>query len=423
VSDSVTPATTTTSAARPGSTAVGVDDGGSPAARNASHGERILLDGVTKKYPGQGRAAVDDVTLEIPAGEIVMLVGPSGCGKTTTMKMINRLIEPTSGRILIGDEDVTHKNADELRRRIGYVIQGAGLFPHYTVGDNIGLVPNLLKWDKSRTRTRVDELLEMVGLDPEQFRGRYPRQLSGGQQQRVGVARALAADPPVLLMDEPFGAVDPITRQRLQDELLRLQEELRKTIVFVTHDFDEAVKLGDRIAILQEGSEVVQYDTPEQILAAPANEFVEGFVGSGAALKQLTLTRVRDVDLHEAAAVQIGGDARAAMAKARELGRHWVIVLDEEERPQRWVPVDDLEKPGFLGSVTRNLDLEVVNTASTLQDALDVMLTSSHGVVVVTGRRNRYEGVIRVETIMTAMQSMQSAAHRAETVTSTGSRS
>jgi osmoprotectant transport system ATP-binding protein len=423
VSDSVTPATTTTSAARPGSTAVGVDDGGSPAARNASHGERILLDGVTKKYPGQGRAAVDDVTLEIPAGEIVMLVGPSGCGKTTTMKMINRLIEPTSGRILIGDEDVTHKNADELRRRIGYVIQGAGLFPHYTVGDNIGLVPNLLKWDKSRTRTRVDELLEMVGLDPEQFRGRYPRQLSGGQQQRVGVARALAADPPVLLMDEPFGAVDPITRQRLQDELLRLQEELRKTIVFVTHDFDEAVKLGDRIAILQEGSEVVQYDTPEQILAAPANEFVEGFVGSGAALKQLTLTRVRDVDLHEAAAVKMGGDARAAMAKARELGRHWVIVLDEEERPQRWVPVDDLEKPGFLGSVTRNLDLEVVNTASTLQDALDVMLTSSHGVVVVTGRRNRYEGVIRVETIMTAMQSMQSAAHRAETVTSTGSRS
>jgi osmoprotectant transport system ATP-binding protein len=423
VSDSVTPATTTTSPARPGSTAVGVDDGGSPAARNASHGERILLDGVTKKYPGQGRAAVDDVTLEIPAGEIVMLVGPSGCGKTTTMKMINRLIEPTSGRILIGDEDVTHKNADELRRRIGYVIQGAGLFPHYTVGDNIGLVPNLLKWDKSRTRTRVDELLEMVGLDPEQFRGRYPRQLSGGQQQRVGVARALAADPPVLLMDEPFGAVDPITRQRLQDELLRLQEELRKTIVFVTHDFDEAVKLGDRIAILQEGSEVVQYDTPEQILAAPANEFVEGFVGSGAALKQLTLTRVRDVDLHEAAAVKMGGDARAAMAKARELGRHWVIVLDEEERPQRWVPVDDLEKPGFLGSVTRNLELEVVNTASTLQDALDVMLTSSHGVGVVTGRRNRYEGVIRVETIMTAMQSMQSAAHRAETVTSTGSRS
>jgi osmoprotectant transport system ATP-binding protein len=394
--------------------------GVSNAAHNASHGERILLDGVTKRYAGQGKAAVDNVTLEIPAGEIVMLVGPSGCGKTTTMKMINRLIEPTEGRILIGEEDVTHKNADELRRRIGYVIQGAGLFPHYTVGDNIALVPKLLKWDKARTRSRVDELLDMVGLDPGEFRDRYPRQLSGGQQQRIGVARALAADPPVLLMDEPFGAVDPITRQRLQDELLRLQEELRKTIVFVTHDFDEAVKLGDRIAILQVGSEIVQYDTPERILANPANDFVEGFVGSGAALKQLTLTRVRDVDLHEAAVATIGGDPRPAIAKARELGRHWVMVLDDQDRPQRWVAVDDLERSGFLGSVTRNHDLEVVNTASTLQDALDEMLTSSHGVVVVTGRRNRYEGVIRVETIMDAMQSMQSAAHRAETVTRTG---
>src|SRR3954447_22975168 len=216
----------------------------------ATGGRRILLDGVTKRYSGQDAAAVDNVTLEIPAGEIVMLVGPSGCGKTTTMKMINRLIEPTSGRIFIGDEDVTDQNPDELRRHIGYVIQGAGLFPHYSVGENIALVPRLLKWDKARIRSRVDELLDLVGLEPDQFRERYPRQLSGGQQQRVGVARALAADPPVLLMDEPFGAVDPITRQRLQDELLRLQDELKKTIVFVTHDFDEAVKLGDRIAIL-----------------------------------------------------------------------------------------------------------------------------------------------------------------------------
>jgi osmoprotectant transport system ATP-binding protein len=379
--------------------------------RDASHGERILLEGVTKRYPGQERAAVDDVTLEIPAGEIVMLVGPSGCGKTTTMKMINRLIEPTSGRILIGDEDVTHQNPDQLRRRIGYVIQGAGLFPHYTVGDNIALVPRLLGWDKARIRARVDELLDLVGLEPEQYRDRHPRQLSGGQQQRVGVARALAADPPVLLMDEPFGAVDPITRQRLQDELLRLQDELRKTIVFVTHDFDEAVKLGDRIAILQVGSEVVQYDTPERILAAPADDFVKGFIGHGAALKQLTLTRVRDVDLHEAAVARIGGDEAAAVRAARELGREWVIVLDDQDRPQRWVDVRDLEtKPGFLRDVSRNLDLEVVNTASTLQDALDEMLTSSHGVVVVTGRRNAYQGVVRVETIMTAIQSLQDAA-------------
>ena len=260
-------------------------------------GSRILLDGVTKRYSAKEAAAVDNITLEIAAGEIVMLVGPSGCGKTTTMKMINRLIEPTSGRILIGDDDVTRGNPDELRRHIGYVIQGAGLFPHLTVGNNIAIVPRLLKWDKKRTTERVDELLDLVNLDPAQYRNRYPRELSGGQQQRVGVARALAADPPVLLMDEPFGAVDPITRQRLQDELLRLQEELRKTIVFVTHDFDEAVKLGDRIAILQQGSKIVQYDTPEEILAHPADDFVSGFVGADAALKQLTLARVRDVEL------------------------------------------------------------------------------------------------------------------------------
>jgi osmoprotectant transport system ATP-binding protein len=382
----------------------------------SGHGQRILLENVTKRYAGQSAAAVDDVTLEIPAGEIVMLVGPSGCGKTTTMKMINRLIEPTSGRIYIGDEDVTDRDADDLRRHIGYVIQGAGLFPHYTVAENIAIVPRLLGWKKDRIAARVDELLDLVNLDPEQYRDRYPRELSGGQQQRVGVARALAADPPVLLMDEPFGAVDPITRQRLQDELLRLQEELRKTIVFVTHDFDEAVKLGDRIAILDVGSEIVQYDTPEAILAAPANDFVEGFVGHGAALKQLTLTRVRDVELHEAAVAQVGGDAAAAAADARSKGREWVIVLDDQQRPQRWVSVKELERTGSLTGVTRDRDLEVVSTASTLNDALDEMLTSSHGVVVVTGRRNVYQGVVRVETIMQAMQQLSSSAADADPV-------
>lgn len=382
------------------------------------HAARILLDGVTKRYAGQKTAAVDNVTLEIPAGEIVMLVGPSGCGKTTTMKMINRLIEPTEGRILIGEEDVTHQNADDLRRRIGYVIQGAGLFPHMTVGDNIALVPRLLKWDKKRVSGRIDELLELVNLDPGQYRGRYPRELSGGQQQRIGVARALAADPPVLLMDEPFGAVDPITRQRLQDELLRLQDELKKTIVFVTHDFDEAVKLGDRIAILQVGSEIVQYDTPDQILNNPANEFVEGFVGHGAALKQLTLTRVRDVELHEAASAPIGGDPQEATRAAQEMGREHVIVLDDQDRPQRWVSLRDLGRPGALDRVNRDRELETVGLASTLNDALDVMLTSSHGVVVVTGRRNKYEGVVRVETIMEAMQSIQSSAQAAQEVPS-----
>ena len=377
-------------------------------------GARILLDGVTKRYDPNSAPAVDNITLEIPAGEIVMLVGPSGCGKTTTMKMVNRLIEPTSGRIFIGDDDVTRRNPDELRRHIGYVIQGAGLFPHLTVSDNIAIVPRLLKWDKKRISSRIDELLDMVNLEPAQYRDRYPRELSGGQQQRVGVARALAADPSVLLMDEPFGAVDPITRQQLQDELLRLQEELRKTIVFVTHDFDEAVKLGDKIAILQQGSKIAQYDTPEEILANPADDFVRGFVGHGAALKQLTLTRVRDVELNEAAVARVGGDPTEAIRAAQAIGREHVIVLDDQDRPQRWMSLDDLADRQSLGDVRRDENLETVSLASTLNDALDSMLTSSHGVVVVTGRRNAYRGVIRVETIMDAMADIRGAAPRVE---------
>lgn len=381
---------------------------GDPVATQTS-GVRILLDGVTKRYDAKGPAAVDDITIEFPAGEIVMLVGPSGCGKTTTMKMINRLIEPTSGRILIGDDDVTHRDPDELRRHIGYVIQGAGLFPHYTVGENIAIVPRLLKWDKQRIAARVDELLDLVNLEPAQYRDRYPRELSGGQQQRVGVARALAADPPVLLMDEPFGAVDPITRQHLQDELLRVQDELHKTIVFVTHDFDEAVKVGDRIAILTEGSRIVQYDRPEEILANPADDFVRGFVGHGAALKQLTLTRVRNVELHEAAVAHVGDDPADAIRTAQAIDREHVIVLDQHDRPLRWLSLSELSDAHSLERVTRDENLEKVSTSSTLNDALDVMLTSSHGVVVVTGRRNAYQGVIRVETIMDAMPDMQTS--------------
>jgi osmoprotectant transport system ATP-binding protein len=258
-------------------------------------GLSIQLDELTKRYPGQAEPAVDRVTLDIPAGQLTMLVGPSGCGKTTTMKLVNRLIEPTSGSIRIGGEDVLALDPHEMRRHIGYVVQQIGLFPHMTIAQNIGLVPKLLGWPKRRIANRVDELLHMVGLDPAAFLRRYPRQLSGGQQQRVGVARALAADPPVMLMDEPFGATDPITRERLQNEFLRLQRELRKTIVFVTHDFEEALKLGDRIAVLAEHSLVVQYDTPARLLAAPANDYVASFIGSTAALKQLSLTTVAEL--------------------------------------------------------------------------------------------------------------------------------
>lgn len=270
-----------------------------PDSHTQTGGESIELIDVTKQYRGQDEAAVEEISMTIPAGEIVALVGPSGCGKTTTMKMINRLIEPTSGRITIGGADVLDLDPDEHRRRIGYVIQQTGLFPHMRVADNIGLVPKMLGWDKTRIRARVEELLELVGL-PGDFAQRYPRELSGGQQQRIGVARALAADPPVMLMDEPFGATDPITRERLQDEFLRLQTELRKTIVFVTHDFEEAVKVGDRIAVLRARSVIAQYDTPAALLAAPADDYVQGFIGTGGHLKQLGLVPVRELRLDPA---------------------------------------------------------------------------------------------------------------------------
>ena len=365
-------------------------------------GARILLENVSKRYPGQAKAAVDGLTLEIPAGSIVMLVGPSGCGKTTTLKMINRLIEPTEGRIVIDGQDVTSMNGDELRRGIGYVIQAGGLFPHMSVATNIGMVPKMLGWDKQRIAARVDELLELVSLDPAVYRDRYPRELSGGQQQRVGVARALAADPPVLLMDEPFGAVDPITRQRLQDELINIQHELQKTIVCVTHDFDEAVKLGDWIAVFDEGARIVQYDAPERVLAEPADEFVEDFIGSGAGLKQLTLTRVREVDLVPAVTTRPGEDVRAVLGRVDEAGTRDVVVVDDRGRPLSWPSRRQLERFGTVPG-ERNDRLPLVGTGATLNDALDTMLVSSTGAALVVGPRDRFEGVIHVETVMAAI--------------------
>jgi osmoprotectant transport system ATP-binding protein len=256
----------------------------------------IRLDGVTKRF-SNGHVAVDDLSLEIDEGDVCVLVGPSGCGKTTTMRMINRLVEPTSGRIYVDGDDVMRVDPVELRRRIGYVIQQIGLFPHQTIAVNVATVPRLLGWDRARVSARVDELLHLVGLEPKQFRDRYPHQLSGGQRQRVGVARALGADPPVLLMDEPFGAIDPITRARLQNEFLRLQSEVRKTVVFVTHDIEEAVKLGDRIAILEQGGVLAQYDPPAEVLANPATPFVADFVGKDRGLKRLRVTTITEADL------------------------------------------------------------------------------------------------------------------------------
>lgn len=264
---------------------------------STSAGQEIRLENLTKRYPNTAKEAVLNFNLTIPAGECVVFVGPSGCGKTTTMKMINRIIEPTEGKILLGGTDVTHTPAPELRRNIGYVIQQIGLFPHLTVANNVATVPNLLGWDKSRIKQRVYELLEMVGLEPGEYADRYPKQLSGGQQQRVGVARALAADPSVLLMDEPFGATDPITRIRLQKEFRTLQRELKKTVVFVTHDFEEALLLGDRIAVLSEQSKVEQYGTPLEILSAPKTDKVRSFVGESSSVRMLGLVPLSSVEL------------------------------------------------------------------------------------------------------------------------------
>jgi osmoprotectant transport system ATP-binding protein len=263
----------------------------------------LELRGVGKRYPGQSTPAIDSLSLKVPAGEVCVLVGPSGSGKTTAMRLVNRLIALDHGDILLGGRSVLERDPRELRREIGYVIQSVGLFPHRTVGENIATVPRLLGWSKQRVDARVHELLELIGLDGSGMAGRYPSQLSGGQRQRVGVARGLAADPPLMLMDEPFSAIDPINRAKLQDEFLRIQDQVRKTVVFVTHDIDEAIKMGDRIAILREGGKLAQYDTPEQILARPADEFVAKFVGADRALKRLSLHRVTELDLLPAAEV------------------------------------------------------------------------------------------------------------------------
>ena len=293
----------------------------------------IRLTGLSKRFAGSAQAAVDNVSLDIAEGEVCVLIGPSGCGKTTTMRLINRMIEPDAGRIEVGGKDVTHMDVVALRRSIGYVIQQVGLFPHMTIADNIATVPRLLGWDAPRIERRIDELLDLVGLDGATFRTRYPRELSGGQKQRVGVARALAADPPVMLMDEPFGALDPITRARLQGEFLAILGRLRKTIVFVTHDLDEAVRMGSRVAVMRQGR-IEQFDTPEALLAGPANPFVEAFVGDDRALRRLALLSVQSaLEPGNAASpraphIDAGASLRDALAQMLAVGAEEAQVVD-----------------------------------------------------------------------------------------------
>jgi osmoprotectant transport system ATP-binding protein len=318
----------------------------------------IKFRGVSKTYPGSDRPVVNDLSFEILEGEICVLVGPSGCGKTTTMRMVNRLIEPTEGEILIDGEPNTRMSGTQLRRKIGYAIQQIGLFPHRTIAQNIATVPSLMGWDKRRIKERVDELQELVGLDPDDYRDRYPAELSGGQQQRVGVARALAADPPIMLMDEPFGAVDPITRERLQDEFLGIQQDIKKTIVFVTHDIDEAIKMGDKIAILKQGGFLAQYDSPENILSNPNSEFVASFVGRDRILKRLSLTRVGEMQLEPANGVtddlpRISERLTVRDALSELIGSGATKGVVEKRGEKRLLTIDAIEALSRVGGVSR----------------------------------------------------------------------
>lgn len=364
----------------------------------------IRLADLTKRFPGQREPAVRGLSLEIPRGEVVVLIGPSGCGKSTTLRLINRLIEPSSGRIELEGRDVTHANPDRLRQRIGYVIQQVGLFPHMTVAQNVATVPHLLGWSRERIAARVDELLELVGMHPDEYRDRYPSELSGGQGQRVGVARAMAADPPVLLMDEPFGAIDPITRERLQDEFLRLQEQMERTVVFVTHDIDEAVKLGDRIALLREGAQLAQYDSPERVLVSPANDFVADFIGSGARVRGLALARVADAKPAEWPTVQDGAGFERARVALRESGRDLVLVL-KGRRPLRWVGPEDLTNGTPLGDAGQPVQ-RVLTPDLTLHEALDELIGSGLTALPVVDAGGAYRGVIDMQALGTAVAGM-----------------
>jgi osmoprotectant transport system ATP-binding protein len=351
----------------------------------------------TKRYPGADRPAVDHLTFEVPAGEICVLVGPSGCGKTTAMRMVNRMIDITEGDILVGGRSARERDEVELRRDIGYVIQQIGLFPHRSIGENVATVPRLLGWDRRRTAARVDELLELIGL-PREMAGRYPAQLSGGQRQRVGVARALAADPPLMLMDEPFGAIDPINRERLQNEFLRLQAEIRKTIVFVTHDIDEAIKMGDRIAVLQEGGILAQYAPPAELLMNPASRFVEDFVGADRALKRLALERVRDVDLWTAPLVHEGEPVAEARARAADSEVPYALVVDDDDRPLGWLTERGLREERVRADLASSPE-PIVDLDAVLRDALSDLLAHEVQYGPVIDPQGRVVGVLSIELL------------------------
>jgi len=362
----------------------------------------VAFDHVTKRYSGTGsglRGAVEDLSIEVPAGKICVLVGPSGCGKTTSLKMVNRLIEPTSGRILIDGLDAAARDVTELRRSIGYVIQQVGLFPHQTVGENVATVPRLLGWAEDRRRERSDELLTLVGLDPAVQRGRYPSQLSGGERQRVGVARALAADPPLMLMDEPFGAVDPIVRERLQNEFLRLQADLAKTILFVTHDIDEAIKMGDLVAVLEVGGRLAQFGTPEEILADPASDFVARFVGADRGLKRLALASVGSLELRPAVTAHVGDDSGEARRRILADPFEFLLLVDATNRPIGWIGQRQVPASGVLEEEMASPMSPLLDQHTTLKDALAMLIDAEVQAGIAVDERGAVLGLVTADMI------------------------
>jgi osmoprotectant transport system ATP-binding protein len=366
----------------------------------------IRFDAVSKSYP-DGTKAVDELTFEAPAGQITVLVGPSGCGKTTSLRMINRMIEPTSGRIWIDGQDTATLDEAQLRRSIGYVIPHAGLFPHHTIAANIATVPRLLGWDKRRAEARALELLERVGL-PASFAKRYPSQLSGGQQQRVGVARALAADPPVMLMDEPFSSVDPVVREQLQDEFLSLQGDLGKTIVFVTHDIDEAIKLGDQVAVLRAGGRLAQLADPAYLLAHPVDDFVADFVGKDRGYRALGFQKTPTLSLRLEPTVRLG--ATAAEVQATGVRGGWLLVTDEDRRPLGWVEPDRLN--GHVTSESLHRSGTVASTTSSLRSTLDAALSSPSRRGVVVDASGALAGTVRAQEVLAAIEEIDRPAAR-----------
>jgi osmoprotectant transport system ATP-binding protein len=362
---------------------------------------------VTKRYPGQAEPAIRSLSLEVPAGDICVLVGPSGCGKTTALRLANRMIELSGGDILLDGVSIRTRPAAELRRGIGYVIQQIGLFPHLTIGENIAVVPKLLDWSRQRISARVEELLELVSL-PGDMRDQYPAQLSGGQRQRVGVARALAVDPPVMLMDEPFGAIDPINRERLQNQFLRLQSELRKTIVFVTHDIDEAIKMGDRVAVLQKGGVLAQYATPPELLMSPASDFVEDFVGADRALKRLALLRVRSIDLWKAPLARVGEPTSAVRARIAEADLPHPLAVDADGRPIGWLSERDLARE-TVPAKPDTAPEPIVDRDDVLRDALSDLLRYDTQYGPVVDEHGRVVGVLSVEIISHFLSSNRAA--------------